>query len=133
MSKKVKSDEKGQNWWKMKQNNVFWIFSGKYGQMSKKVKNDEEGSDIHEKGQMWWKMKKNDIFDFSGKYGKISKKRTNDEKGSDINGKGQMGWKMKKIMFFGFFQENMDKCRKNWKIMKKPSEWHPIKHKQLCK
>ena len=32
-------DEKGQNWWKMKQNNIFCIFSEKkYGNMSKKVK-----------------------------------------------------------------------------------------------
>ena len=31
-------------------NNMFWLFSGKYGKMSKKVKNDEKGSDIAEKG-----------------------------------------------------------------------------------
>ena len=43
MSKKVKNDEngsdideKGQNWWEMKKNNVFSIFSEKYGKMSKK-------------------------------------------------------------------------------------------------
>ena len=31
-------------------NNIFSIFSGKYGKMSKKVKNDENWSDIDEKG-----------------------------------------------------------------------------------
>ena len=28
----------------------FWIFSEKYGKMSKKVKHDENGQDIDEKG-----------------------------------------------------------------------------------
>ena len=37
---------------KNKKNNTFWIFSGRYGKMSKKVKNDEEGSYIAEKGQI---------------------------------------------------------------------------------
>ena len=32
-------------------NDIFWIFSEKYGKMSTKVKNDENGSDIDEKGQ----------------------------------------------------------------------------------
>ena len=36
---------------KHKKNNTFWIFSGRYGKMSKKVKNDENGSDIDENGQ----------------------------------------------------------------------------------
>ena len=36
---------------KNKKNNVFWIFSGKYGKMSKKGKNDEQGSYIAVKGQ----------------------------------------------------------------------------------
>ena len=31
-------------------NNIFLIFSEKYGKMSKKEKNDENGSDIDEKG-----------------------------------------------------------------------------------
>ena len=31
--------------------NIFWIFSEKYGKMSKKVKHDGNGSDIDEKGQ----------------------------------------------------------------------------------
>ena len=66
---------------KNKKNNIFWIFSGKYGKMSKKVKNDEKGSYIAEKGQNWWKIRK--------------------------------------IMFFGFFQEDMEKCRRKWKMMKK--------------
>ena len=35
---------------KNKKNDIFLIFSGKYGKMSKKVKNDEERSDIAEKG-----------------------------------------------------------------------------------
>ena len=39
-------------------NNIFSIFSEKYGKMSKKVKNDENGSDIEKKGQNWWKMQK---------------------------------------------------------------------------
>ena len=42
--KKAKIDEK-------KNNNIFWIFSGKYGKMQKKVKNDEKWSQISEKGQ----------------------------------------------------------------------------------
>ena len=35
---------------KNKKNNIFWIFSGEYGKMSKKVKNDEKVSYIAEKG-----------------------------------------------------------------------------------
>ena len=42
--KKAKIDEN-------KKNNIFWIFSGKYGKMSKKVKNDVKGSYIAAKGQ----------------------------------------------------------------------------------
>ena len=34
---------------KNKKNNIFWIFSGKYGKMMKKVKNDEKGLYIAEK------------------------------------------------------------------------------------
>ena len=49
----------------------------------------------------------------------MSKKVKNDEKGSDIAEKGPNWWKMKKIMFVGFFQENMEKCLKKWKMMKK--------------
>ena len=41
---KVKIDEK----WKK---NIFWIFSEKYGKMSKNMKNDENGSDIDENNQ----------------------------------------------------------------------------------
>ena len=37
---------------KKKRNDIFSIFSGKYGKMSKKVKNDEKGSYIAEKGQI---------------------------------------------------------------------------------
>ena len=37
---------------KNEQKNIFWIFSGEYGKMSKKVKNDEKRSDIVEKGQI---------------------------------------------------------------------------------
>ena len=89
-----KNVKKSEKWWKMvtncwkrtksmknKKNYIFWIFSGKYGKMSKKVRNDEKGSCIAEKGQNWWKMRKK--------------------------------------IFFGFFQENMEKCRKKRKIMKK--------------
>ena len=36
---------------KKKKNDICWIFSGRYGKMSKKVKNDENGSDIDEKGK----------------------------------------------------------------------------------
>ena len=36
---------------KKKKNDIFWMFSGKYGKMSKKVENDEKGSCIAEKGQ----------------------------------------------------------------------------------
>ena len=49
--KKVKNDEK-------RKNNIFWIFSWKYGKRYKKVKNDETGSDIPEKGPNWWKWEK---------------------------------------------------------------------------
>ena len=44
LMKTVKINEK----WK---NNYFWIFSEKYGKMSKNVKNDENGSDIDENSQ----------------------------------------------------------------------------------
>ena len=44
LMKKVKIDKK----WK---NKFFWIFSEKYGKMSKKVKNDEKGWYIDKKGQ----------------------------------------------------------------------------------
>ena len=43
----------------------------------------------------------------------------NDEIGSDSDQKGQNWWKMKNIIFFGFSQENMEKRRKKWKMMKK--------------
>ena len=33
----------------MKKNNIFWIFSEKYGKMSKKVENDENELAIDEK------------------------------------------------------------------------------------
>ena len=36
---------------KNEKNNIFWIFSEKYGKLSKKVKNDENRSDIDEQGQ----------------------------------------------------------------------------------
>ena len=42
--KKVKIDEK----WKK---NIFWIFSGKYGKISKKMKSDETVTDIDEKDE----------------------------------------------------------------------------------
>ena len=65
---------------KNENNKMFWIFSEKYGNMSKKLKNDENRSDIDEKGKNWWKMKT--------------------------------------IFFFGFFQKNMENCRKKWKMIK---------------
>ena len=49
--KKARIDEQ------LKNNDIFWISSCKYGKTKKKVKNDEKGSDIDEKGQNWWKMK----------------------------------------------------------------------------
>ena len=36
---------------KNEKNKIFWIFSEKYGNMSKKVKNDENRSNINETGQ----------------------------------------------------------------------------------
>ena len=48
----------------------------------------------------------------------MSKKVKNGENGSDIDKNGQNEWKMKKIIIFGFFQKNMKKCRKRWKMMK---------------
>ena len=45
-------------------NNIFLIFSEKYGKMLKKIKSYENGSDIDEKGQNGWKMKKQYFFDF---------------------------------------------------------------------
>ena len=33
--------------------------------------------------------------------------------------KGPNWWKMKKIIFLDFFKENMEKCRKKWKMIKK--------------
>ena len=56
---------------------------------------------------------------FSAKYVKISKQVKNDEKGSYIAEKGQNWWKIRKLIFFGFFEENMEKCRKKRKMMKK--------------
>ena len=50
--KKAQIDEK------LKNNNIFWISSCKYGKIKKKVKNDEKGSDFAEKGPNWWKTKK---------------------------------------------------------------------------
>ena len=47
-----------------KKNNIFYIFSGNYGKMSKKVKNDEKGSYISEKGHNWWKIRKIILFGF---------------------------------------------------------------------
>ena len=72
---------------KNEKNNIFWIFSEKYGKMSKKVKNDENGSDIVWKSQNWWKMNKIIFCGFlSEKYGKMSQKVKNDD---DIDEKGQ--------------------------------------------
>ena len=39
------------NLMKNEKNNIFWIFSGKYGKMSKKVRNDEKRFDSDKKGQ----------------------------------------------------------------------------------
>ena len=72
MSKKLKNDENGSNidWlkrWKSmrnERNNIFSIFSEKFGKMLKKVKNDENRSDIDEKAQNWWKMKKMIFYGF---------------------------------------------------------------------
>ena len=78
MSKKVKNDGKGSYIAEKAQidekrkNNIFWIFSWKYGRIYKKMKNDERGSDVAEKGPNWWKMKKIIFFwTFSEKYGKM--------------------------------------------------------------
>ena len=49
---------------KNEKNNIFSIFSGKDGKMSKKVKNDEKGSYIAEGGQNWWKIRKMIFFGF---------------------------------------------------------------------
>ena len=57
---------------------------------------------------------KNEIFLF----GFVQENMKNDEKGSDIAEKGPNWWKMKKIIFVGFFQENMEQCRKKRKMMK---------------
>ena len=90
LKKKVRVDEK----WK---NNIFRIFSEKYGKMWKKVKNDENGWDIDKKGQIWRNLKKK-IFSgfFSEKYGNMSKIVKNDENRSDIDEKGKNWWKRKK-------------------------------------
>ena len=76
---------------KNEKNNIFWIFSEKYGKMSENVKNDENGSDIDEKGQNWWKMKKKIIFFrfFQKNMEKCQRKVENDENGWDIDQKGQ--------------------------------------------
>ena len=56
-------------------NNIFWIFSEKYGKMLKKVKNDENRSDIDEKVE-------NHIFQIClRKICKNVKKVKNDENG----------------------------------------------------
>ena len=65
------------------------------------------------------KNEKHNIYSiFSEKYGKMSKKDKNNENGSDIDEKGQIWWKMKKVIFSRFFQKNMEKCRKNIKMLK---------------
>ena len=66
------------------------------------------------------KNKEKDFFLlFSEENGKMSQKVNNDEKGSYIAENGQNWWRIRKIIFFDFFQENMEKCRKKWKMMKK--------------
>ena len=47
----MKNDENVSKLMKNGKNNIFLIFSRKYGKMSKKVKNDENRSDVVEKGQ----------------------------------------------------------------------------------
>ena len=111
--KKAQIDEK-------RNNNIFWIFSWKYGKLCKRVKNDEKGSDVAEKGPNWWKMRKNIFFGFIHEnMEKQRKKVKNDEKRSDFAEKGPNWWKMKKKIFFRFVHENMEKQRKKWKMMKK--------------
>ena len=63
-------------------NNIFSIFSEKYGKMSKKVKNDRNGSDIYETGKKYY------FLIISEKFGKMLKKLKNDKNGSDIDEKG---------------------------------------------
>ena len=75
---------------KIENNNIFWIFSEKYGKNSKKVKNDKNGSDIDKKRSKLMKNEINNIFWIvSEKYGNMSKKVKNDENRSDIDEKGQ--------------------------------------------
>ena len=81
--------------------------------MSKKVKNDEKMSDIAQKRPKVVKNEKNNIFCiFSGKYGKMSKKVKMMKKSHILMKQTKIDEKMKKIIFFGFFQQNMKKCRK---------------------
>ena len=109
---------KGQNWWKMKK----IIF---FGFLEKGYENVEKSENGWKWVRYWWKRsklmknEKNNIFCiFSEKYWKNSKKVKNDKNGSDIEKNGQNWWKMKTIIFFGFFQKNMETCRKKWKMMK---------------
>ena len=69
--------------------NIFWIFSGKYGKMSKKVKYDEKVIYCRKRPKLMTNQKKNIFWIFSGKYGKMTKKVKNDEKGLYIAEKGQ--------------------------------------------
>ena len=127
MWKKVKNvekgsdiDEKGQNRWKNAKIIFFRFGSETYAKMSKKLKKWWKWV------RYWWKrsiLMKNEKIKFCGfpseKYRKMSQKLKNDENGSDIDGKGQNWWTMKtNNTFWIFFQKNMGKCRKKWKMMK---------------
>ena len=46
------------------------------------------------------------------------KKVKNDENRSDIDERGENWWEIRKILFLDFFQKHIEKCRKNWKMMK---------------
>ena len=103
----------------MRKNKYFWIFLRKYEKMSKKGKMMKMGQILMKTVKINEKWKKNNYFwIFSEKYGKMSKKVKNDENGSDIDENSQNQWQMKRIIFFGFFQKNMEQCRKRWKMMK---------------
>ena len=86
MSKKVKNDEngsdfdeKGHNWWKMKEKITFFLFFQKeIWKNVETMKNDEKCSDIIGKGKYWWNMNKKFGF-FQQNITKCRKKVKNDE------------------------------------------------------
>ena len=108
--KKAQIDEK-------RNNNIFWIFSWKYGKIWKKVKSDEKGSDFAEKGPNWWKMKKIIFFGF------LQENMKNVEKSEKWWKRVRYCFKMPKLMKKEKNNSLLDFFRRIWENVERSEKW----------